>query len=77
MESLYAYTNERARYLRPLPLRVNNVARRLNKPERTIRYLACTNRIRAFKIDGKSWGFWPDDVEFYRTSMEGHNAERY
>jgi hypothetical protein len=61
--------------LRRFPLRVNNVARRLHKPERTIRYLAATNRIPAFKIDGKSWGFWPQDVEMYRLFLEANDAE--
>jgi hypothetical protein len=61
---------------RNLPLRVNNVARRLGKPERTIRYLASVSKIRAFKIDKKSWGFWPDDVEIYRQLMEANDAER-
>jgi hypothetical protein len=62
---------------RRLPLRVNNVAARLQKPERTVRHLAFTNRLPAFKIDGKSWGFWPDDVDVYRRLMEAHDAECY
>ena len=60
---------------RRIPLRVNNVARRLQLPERTVRYLALTNRIPAFKIDRKSWGFWPEDVELYRLSLEARRAE--
>jgi hypothetical protein len=60
---------------RRIPLRVNNVARRLQLPERTVRHLALTNRIPAFKIDGKSWGFWPEDVELYRLCLEAHRAE--
>jgi hypothetical protein len=57
------------------PLRVNNVKRRLNNmPERTIRHLAKTKRLPAFKIDGKSWGFWPEDVENYKHFLEGRNA---
>ena len=63
-------------FARRLPLRVNNVARRLSKPERTVRHLAATNRIPAFKIDGKSWGFWSEDVEIYRHLMEERDAER-
>jgi excisionase family DNA binding protein len=55
-------------------LRVNNVCRRLNLPERTVRWLAKHERIRARKIDGKSWGFLPDDVETYR--MERNDAYR-
>ena len=62
---------------RNLPLRVNNVARRLGKPERTVRYLASVSKIRAFKIDKKSWGFWSKDVEIYRQRMEANDAERY
>jgi hypothetical protein len=61
--------------IRRLPLRVNNVATRLQKPERTVRHLASTKRLPAFKIDGKSWGFWPDDVDLYRELMEAHDAE--
>jgi hypothetical protein len=62
---------------RRLPLRVNNVARRLCKPERTVRHLASTNKIPAFKVDGKSWGFWPEDVDLYRSLLEAQNAEGY
>lgn len=58
------------------PLRVNNVARRLRKNERTIRHLAFTKRIPAFKINRKSWGFWPEDVEQYRSVLEIRNADR-
>jgi hypothetical protein len=59
------------------PLRVNNVAARLQKPERTVRHLALTKKLPAFKIDGKSWGFWPDDVDVYRQLMEARDAECY
>ena len=62
---------------RRLPLRVNNVARRLSKPERTVRHLAFTHRIPAFKIDGKSWAFWPEDVESCRQLEEMRDAEHY
>jgi hypothetical protein len=62
---------------RRIPLRVNNVARRLQIPERTVRYLAANGRIPAFKIDDKSWGFWPEDVDLYRQLMEAHDAECY
>jgi hypothetical protein len=61
---------------RRLPLRVNNVARRLSRPERTIRHLASTQKIPAFKIDRKSWGFWSEDVESYRLVLEARDAER-
>lgn len=57
------------------PLRVNNVARRLNLPERTVRHLAQTRRLPAFRIDGKSWGFWPEDVESFRLMREADHAE--
>jgi hypothetical protein len=60
---------------RRLPLRVNNVVCRLNLPERTVRYLAQTGRLHAFKIDGKSWGFWPEDVQEYKGTMEADDAE--
>ena len=62
--------------MRRPPLRVNNVARRLGKKERTVRHLASTNRIRAFKIDRKSWGFWHEDVERYLALLEARDAER-
>lgn len=52
-------------------LRVNNVARRLNLKERTVRWLAKTGVLPAHKIDRKSWGFWPEDVEAHRRRMEG------
>ena len=57
------------------PLRVNNVVRRLNLPERTVRHLAQTGRLHAFKVDGKSWGFWAEDVENYQRTLEADNAE--
>jgi excisionase family DNA binding protein len=61
---------------RRLPLRVNNVARRLNRPERTIRHWAKTGRLRAFKIDGKSWAFWPADVDLFLL-VQGEVAHAY
>jgi hypothetical protein len=55
------------------PLLVNNVARRLNRPERTIRYWAQIDKLHGFKIDGKSWGFWPQEVDAFclRLVAEG------
>jgi excisionase family DNA binding protein len=47
-------------------LRVNNVAKRLGVPERTVRHWARTGRIRAFRLTSKIWGFLPDDVETLR-----------
>jgi hypothetical protein len=79
MKSTYVQTNQQVSgcpISRRPPLRVNNVALRLRKPERTVRYLASTKRIRAFKIDGKSWGFWPDDVELYQRLTEASDADR-
>lgn len=55
---------------RRLPLRAHNVAKRLGRKTRTIRYLAQLGRIVAFKIDRKSWGFWPEDVENYRLKQD-------
>ena len=49
--------------------------RRLNLPERTVRYLAQTGRLPAFKLDGKSWGFWPEDVDAFKRMVEADNAE--
>ncbi len=60
------YTHNRNGVFPPRPpLRVNNVARRLKLKERTIRHLAATGEIPAFKLDRKSWGFVPEDVEAY------------
>lgn len=56
-------------------LRVNNVARRLGKPERTVRWLAETGALPAFKIDKKSWGFWPEDVEAHRCRIGGRDEQ--
>ena len=80
MEPTYTNAIQQEGYCRcsrRLPLRVNNVARRLRRPERTVRHWASTKRIPAFKIDGKSWGFWPEDVESYRRLLEVRDAERY
>jgi len=62
--------------MRRPPLRVNNVARRLGMKERNVRHLAATNKISGFKIDGKSWRFWDEEVERYRTEREVRDAER-
>lgn len=59
------------------PLRVNNVMRRLNRAERTVRHLAKTQRIPAFKVNRKSWGFWPEDVESYKRQMEERDARKF
>jgi hypothetical protein len=56
-------------------LRVNNVMRRLNMPERTVRHLAKTQKIPAFKLNRKSWGFWPEDVDRYKQLREERDAE--
>lgn len=57
------------------PLRVNNVVRRLNLPDRTVRYLAQTGRLPAFKLDRKSWGFWAEDVDAFKRIKEADHAE--
>lgn len=54
----------------PRLLRVNNVRRRLKLHERTVRWLAEQGRIPARKIDRKSWGFRPEDVERFRRERE-------
>jgi excisionase family DNA binding protein len=59
------------------PLRVNNVARRLQRSERRVRQLAEAGDIPAFKIDGKSWGFRPRDVDTYKQLLEARDAERW
>jgi DNA-binding transcriptional MerR regulator len=56
------------------PLRVNNVARRLKLTPRMIRHLASTGIIPAFKLDGKSWGFLPEDIKRYEQIREARHA---
>ncbi len=68
-------TNHPACVMRP-PLRVNNIARRLGKSERRVRQLAESGRLPAFKIDGKSWGCWPTDVDAYKQQSEARDADR-
>lgn len=58
------------------PLRVNNVARRIQRSQRRVRQLAETGELPAFKIDGKSWGFRPSDVDLYKQIMEARDADR-
>jgi len=62
--------------IRVRPLLVNNVARRLKRPERTVRHWAKIDKLRGFKIDGKSWGFWPQDVDAFclRLIAEGRDV---
>jgi excisionase family DNA binding protein len=57
---------------RKLPLRVNNVAQRLGIPQRTVRHWAKTGKLRAFKIDKKSWGFLPHDVDSWQRLNSAH-----
>jgi excisionase family DNA binding protein len=59
------------------PLRVNNVARRLQRSERRVRQLAEAGEIPAFKIDGKSWGFRPSDVDLYKQLLEARDADQW
>jgi excisionase family DNA binding protein len=59
------------------PLRVNNVARRLQRSERRVRQLAEAGDIPAFKIDGKSWGFRPSDVDSYKQLLEARDADHW
>jgi Helix-turn-helix domain len=51
-------------------LLVNNVCRRLGVSERMVRHLALTHQLPATKIDKKSWGFRPADVEELRKRRE-------
>lgn len=57
-----ASSNERYLY-------VNNVARRLNVSERTVRYWAANGRIPAIRIGVKIWRFRPIDIEFRPRSV--------
>jgi excisionase family DNA binding protein len=51
-------------------IRVNNVARRLGIPARTVRHLAATRRLPGYKIGAKIWFFDVSDVEAYRGRLE-------
>jgi hypothetical protein len=69
-------TELESRRVVPRPLRVNIIARRLKKSERRVRQLAESGELPAFKIDGKSWGSWPSDVDAYKQLLEARNADR-
>jgi excisionase family DNA binding protein len=75
MEPNYTAEFESSR-TEPRPLRVNNIARRLGKSERRVRQLAESGKLPAFKIDGKSWGSWPSDVDAYKQLLEARDADR-
>jgi excisionase family DNA binding protein len=77
MEYKCAIRTESGHTISRPPLRVNNVARRLRRSERRVRQLASAGELAAFKIDGKSWGFRPEDVEAYQLFQEALDAERY
>jgi excisionase family DNA binding protein len=49
-------------------IRVNNVARRLGIPARTVRHLAATKRLPGYKIGDKIWFFNISDIEAYQGS---------
>ena len=55
-------------------LRVNNVSRRLGIPERTVRWLASTGKLHAFKAGPKIWQFRAADVERFRQERELRGA---
>lgn len=61
--------------IRHLPLQVCNVARRLNRPERTVRHWAKIGKLRGFKIDKKSWGFSPEYIEGWQA-MHAEETKR-
>jgi excisionase family DNA binding protein len=48
---------------RPRILRVNNVAKRLGLPERTVRYMAAHGQIPAFKTGRRAWFFNAMEIE--------------
>lgn len=48
---------------KPRVLRVNNVAKRLGVPERTIRHMAARGRIPAFKSGRRAWSFYASDID--------------
>jgi excisionase family DNA binding protein len=49
----------------PRILRVNNVAKRLGLPKRTVRYMAAHGRIPAFKPGRRAWFFNAVEIEAY------------
>jgi excisionase family DNA binding protein len=49
-------------------LRVNNVAKRLSLPERTVRHMAARGRIPAFKVGRRAWSFRASDVDAHLIS---------
>jgi hypothetical protein len=59
-------------HTRRLPLTVHNVALRLRRPERTVRYWAKIGKLRGIKIDKKSWGFSPEYIDLW---LELHAEE--
>ena len=48
-----------------IPLRVNNVMKRLRVSDSDVRYLARHGKLRGFKV-GKLWFFWESDVLEYQ-----------
>jgi excisionase family DNA binding protein len=56
------------------PLRVHQVAKRLNKSRRMVRHLAQTGELRAFKTGPKLWAFSPEDVRSYQEEMEAYRG---
>lgn len=63
--------------IRQLPLRICNVALRLNRPERTIRDWAEKGKLLGYKIDGKSWGFDPGYIELWQTLHPEEEADSH
>jgi excisionase family DNA binding protein len=55
---------------RPRILRVNNVAKRLGLPERTVRHMAERGRIPAFKLGRRAWSFDAADVDAHINLRE-------
>ena len=56
-------------------LRVNNVARRLNRPVRTVRDWAAKKKLPGFKEGPKVWFFWEQDVETFKRGLNEGNPE--
>ena len=59
---------------KPRILRVNNVAKRLGLPERTVRHMAARGRIPAFKSGRRAWSFYAPDLDAYITGF-GRSVE--
>jgi len=55
-------------------LRVNNIVRRFDVSERTVRYWAAKGLLGAVRLGQKIWGFDPDEVEAFERRRRAHEV---